>query len=238
VTKQLAIVCAAVLSGCGAVEPDRKADAGTDAGDGMPFVSDAGSHDGGWIDGCNHQRPDKFADSVVSFDAGMYAGFGHDQYPCIVFGPPLGAGPEAGSLDVLSLGYEGSIIVSFDDVEIVDGPGPDFIVFENAFPAWIEPGFIGVSDDGVTWTEWPCEPQNTDGGYPHCGGVHAVLSNPDNGISPFDPTVAGGDAFDLADIGVKKARYVRVRDSGWSHYGGTTGGFDLDAVSAVNSEPR
>jgi len=158
--------------------------------------------------------------------------------PCIVEGPPVGCGPDCGSLDVVSLGYEGTIVVSLDDVEIVDGPGPDLLVFENPFPAWIEPGFVAVSDDGENWTEWPCEPQNVDGGYPFCAGAHAVLSNPGNGISPTDPAVAGGDAFDLADIGVTQARYVRIRDSGFSHYGGDTGGFDLDAVAAVHSVPR
>jgi hypothetical protein len=46
--------------------------------------------------------------------------------------------------------------------------------------------------------------------------------------------VAGGDGFDLATIGVSRARFVRIRDSGANSYSGTSGGFDLDALSVVN----
>lgn len=198
---------------------------------------DGGPPDGHWVDSCGHARPDVFGDEVVSFTPGPSAGYGESQLPCVVLGPPIGGGATAGSLDVLSLGDQGSIVLAFDDVEVVDGPGPDLIVFENAIPGYAEPGFVAVSDDGQTWHEWPCQPQNGDGGYPDCAGVHAVLSNPSNGISPTDPARAGGDAFDFADLGVKRARYVRIRDSGFSHYGGTTGGFDLDAIAAVNTAP-
>jgi hypothetical protein len=150
----------------------------------------------------------------------------------------MGGGDNYGSTDVVSLGDQGSIVLAFDDVTLVDGPGPDLLVFENALPGFSEPGLVAVSDDGQTWREWPCDPQDADGGDPGCAGVHPVLSNPQNGIGPTDPAVAGGDAFDLADLGVTSARYVRVRDSGFSHYGGTTGGFDLDAIAAVHSAPR
>jgi hypothetical protein len=211
--------------------------AGDDAGH-SGVLLDAGAPDGHWVDSCGRSRPDVFGDEVISFMPGPTAGFGQSQLPCIVLGPPVGGGPTAGSLDVVSLGDQGSIVLAFDDVEVVDGPGPDLIVFENALPGFAEPGFVAVSDDGQTWHEWPCEPQDADGGYPDCAGVHATLSNPTNGISPTDPAVAGGDAFDFADLGVTRARYVRVRDSGFSHYAGTTGGFDLDAIAAVNSVPR
>ena len=213
-----------------ASEDDRAVppDAATGGGD---------ASDGGWIDSCGHKRPDAFADEVVAFTPGPTAGFGQSQLPCVVLGPPEGAGPLAGSLDVVSLGDQGSIVLKFDDVELVDGPGPDLIVFENAIPGFAEPGFVAVSEDGEDWHEWPCEPQNADGGYPFCAGVHPVLSNPTNGISPTDPAVAGGDDFDLADLGASQARYVRIRDSGFSHYAGTTGGFDLDAIAAAHARP-
>jgi hypothetical protein len=194
--------------------------------------------DGGWVDSCGHHRPDVFADEFLSLDAGPTAGYGQNELPCIVLGPPVGAGPTMGSTDVASLGDEGTIVVKFDDVDVVDGPGTDLIVFENPFPGWLEPGFVAVSEDGSTWYEWPCQPQDADGGYPYCAGIHPVLSNPSNGVSPIDPAVAGGDDFDLADLGISRARYVRIRDSGFSHYGGTTGGFDLDAVAAIHSEPQ
>src|SRR5262245_32235493 len=51
--------------------------------------------------------------------------------PGIVLGPPGTATPTTGSLTVLSLGHAGSIVLEFSDNVVVDGPGPDFIVFEN-----------------------------------------------------------------------------------------------------------
>ena len=69
--------------------------------------------------------------------------------------------------------------------------------------------------------------------YPGCAGVGLVYSNPDNGVDPTDPDVAGGDAFDLADLGLTEALYVRVRDAGLGDGGGTAAGFDLDAVAIV-----
>ena len=45
--------------------------------------------------------------------------------------------------------------------------------------------------------------------------------------------LAGGDAFDLAELGLEEAQYVRIMDVGLGEYLGETGGFDLDAVSVV-----
>jgi hypothetical protein len=62
-----------------------------------------------------------------------------------------------------------------------------------------------------------------------------VLANPDeNTIDPTDPAVAGGDAFDLADLGVSEARYVRITDR--IDLTGSSGTFDLDAVSIVHAQ--
>ena len=80
---------------------------------------------------CPVYEPDPFIDQVVSYTEGEGAGFGQEDYPDIVFGPPMGAGPNAGSLDVLSLGMNGEIIVAFEDWIITDGDGVDLIVFEN-----------------------------------------------------------------------------------------------------------
>jgi hypothetical protein len=145
-----------------------------------------------------------------------------------------------GSTDVLSLGGGGEISFGFGSNAIVDGPGADFIVFENPFDKggdpmapYAEPGVVSVSEDGVTWVDFPCHKD----AYPYtgCAGWHPVLSNPDNGLSPFDPAVAGGDPFDLADLGLARARFVRVRDVSFVG-GGTTEGFDLDAAAIVHAE--
>ena len=182
--------------------------------------------------------PWPFIDRVVDYVPGAFAGFGQDGFPDVVYGPPEAPGNGGGALDVLSLGEGGSIVVAFRDLDLIDGPGPDLLVFENAFAGWPETGIVGVSEDGATWTEWPCAADDTAGGYPGCAGVAVVYANSTNGIDARDPEAAGGDAFDLADLGVTRARYVRVRDSGENNYAGVSGGFDLDAMAVVHGAAR
>ena len=190
-------------------------------------------------------RADRFVTRVVSFTPGDCAGFGATSMPDVVKGPPVGGGAGAGGLDVVSLGEKGEIVLSFEPNAIVDGPGADFIVFENPFVdngvPNAEPGEVSVSGDGVTWRPFPC----TDGPgptYGTCAGWRPVYSAPGNGISPVDPATAGGDPFDLADLGLASARYVRIRDIGTVKcpanpaQKSTTAGFDLDAISIVNAK--
>lgn len=186
-----------------------------------------------------------FADAVVSFTPGAGAGFGADKLPGIVLGPPRGGGELQGSLDVLSLGNGGVIVLRFDLPVICDGPGPDLTVFENPFhvgspegPVFEEYGIVAVSQDGDHFVTFPYDPVTHAG----LAGRNPVLSNPDNGISPLDPNVSGGDQFDLADVGLAWAAYVRVTDPGDSIPDpgnlippGTTAGFDLDAMAALHA---
>ncbi|MCP3100575.1 cell surface protein [Myxococcus sp. K15C18031901] len=201
----------------------------------QPVVPDSGQEDSGSI-----KPADPYADEVVQFTPGPGAGFGQDRFPDVVLGPPTGAGLDSGSLDVLSLGKGGSIILRFTDIAVMDGPGVDLLVFENAFliaggpAAFTERARVSVSDDGVTWFEFPCEPTNAAGGYPGCAGVKPVTANPANGISATDPAVAGGDGFDLATVGLSRARFVRIVDAGTNGSAGTSAGFDLDGVAVVN----
>jgi hypothetical protein len=178
-----------------------------------------------------------FVINVTSVAYGPGAGFGQNAFPSIVEGPPSGAGCCQGSLGVLSLGQGGSIVVEMGET-IVDGPGPDFIVFENPFNIgndpnrpFAEPGTVEVSADGSTWAAFPCTA--TSFPYGTCAGWHPVYANPaTNSIDPLDPTVAGGDAFDLADLadaGVTEARFVRITDRA-----DLPGDFDLDAVAVVH----
>ena len=186
-----------------------------------------------------------FADSVVSFTPGSGAGFGADLLPGVVLGPPQGGGELQGSLDVLSLGNNGVIVLGFDTPVICDGPGPDLTVFENPFhsgsidgPIFAEYGIVAVSQDGVNFLTFPYDPVTHAG----LAGQTPVLSNPDNGINPLDPSVSGGDQFDLADVGLTWAKYVRITDPGASiddpgnHIPpGTQAGFDLDALAALHA---
>lgn len=191
--------------------------------------------DSGALDSAPHADtgPDPFADEVVRFEPGEGAGFGQDGYPEVVLGSPEGGG-EQGSLDVLSLGREGLIVLAFDDIGLVDGEGPDLLVFENPFPGWSEPGIVSASEDGETWASWPCDPSAE--GYPGCAGVGLVWATSENGVDPTDPEAAGGDAFDLAELGLARARFVAIQDAGLSSYDGVSGGFDLDAIAVVNGE--
>jgi hypothetical protein len=186
--------------------------------------------------------PVGFITKVVSFTPGACAGFGQSAMPCVVYGPPVGAGPHMGSRDVVSLGKSGEIVVGFAPDMIIDGPGADFIVFENAFDGpdgsvFAEPGEVSVSDDLVHWSVFPCTQTTQEPPYGQCAGVHPVFSTP-GGISPFDAADAGGDAYDLADLpgGVRSAKYVRIRDVVTSEActSGNSYGFDLDAISVVN----
>jgi hypothetical protein len=187
------------------------------------------------------QCPSRFATSVESFSAGPGSDFGQAELPDIVLGPPKGLGDALGSLDVATLGNGGSITLGFAPSAIVDRPGPDFIVFENPFyvagsdppQPFAELGTVEVSDDGQTFQGFPCTASEPP--YGSCAGYHPVYANPDeNSIDATDPALAGGDAFDLADLGVSHARYVRITDR--VDLTGPNGSFDLDAVSIVHAE--
>jgi hypothetical protein len=179
----------------------------------------------------------RFVTDVVDFAFGEGQDHGQDEFPQPILGAPLGGGCCMGSLDVTSLGEGGFVVVEFENNVITDGEGPDFIVFENPFvpqgadesTVFAEIGSVAVSQDGDEWFDFPC----TADEYPFgdCAGWRAVLANADdNELSPFDPEAAGGDAFDLSDVGLEWARYVRVEDRE-----DVEGTFDLDAVAIVNA---
>lgn len=109
-----------------------------------------------------------------------------------------------GMFDTVSLGCEGVLAVGFMDPPLTDGPGPDLIIFENPFaPIFLDPARIEVSDDACTWQAFPCNPITLQG----CAGVSVVNALPGKRLDLSDPAVAGGDAFDLADLKVARARF-------------------------------
>jgi len=259
-----ALLASALASACGASDATpARTDAATttDAGLGGFSSTPPDGGEGTGIEPVHEDRPldagyafdgqtlraDRFVTRVVSFTPGACAGFGASAMPDVVYGPPRGAGDQQGGYDVVSLGVEGEIVLGFDDA-IVDGPGDDFTVFENVFFAGGNPqrpaadlGEVSVSDDGVTWKTWPCTATKPPFGA--CSGWHPVYADPTtNGISPFDVARAGGEAYDLADVGLARARYVRVRDVGAMECPAdpsqrtTNLGYDLDAIAIVNAE--
>jgi hypothetical protein len=205
----------------------------------------------------NPTHADPCLDGVVSYTAGQNGGYNagapgtgtDDLLPDVVLGPPRGLGANAGSLDVVSLGNGGSITVAFTDNRVVDGPGPDFTIFENAFNSpglgiFTEVGVVAVSEDGVNFVEFP----HGAGGQDLTGlaGRTPVYANGDsNDVDPGDPAVSGGDQFDLATVGLTSARYIRITDPGaaiddvGNHFptpGAGKSGFDFDAAIALHSE--
>ncbi len=193
-------------------------------------------------------KGDPFVDRVVEFKKGQGGGFNEAKLPDIVLGCPHGTGETIGGSHVLSLGREGSITLEFVDNEVIDGEGVDLLIFENSIkPApntgAVNPGYdlakVEVSEDGVTWKTFAFDTGTRKG----CAGHLPVYSNPDTDegrdISPTDPTKAGGEGFDIAELGLTVIRFVRITDLGLSALGGkTTQGFDLDAVAAVHSQAR
>jgi hypothetical protein len=193
--------------------------------------------------GVGHAASDPWLDVVRHFVPGAFAGFGQTALPGVVLGPPVPGGLTQGSTDVVSLGNGGMIDVSFRDNLVFDGPGDDLVIFENAFhigsptgALFTEYAYVEVSVDGATWTRFPFDPATGEG----LAGKSAVLSDP---ADPLDPA-AGGDRFDIGQLGLEFVRRVRLIDAGaeiddvGNHVApANQGGFDLDAAAALHSTP-
>lgn len=231
-------------------------------------------------------QTDPFADAVQSREFLLPYTYNSILLPGIVLGPPKGTGLERGSKDVVSIGcgtndddgqsepYGGVIVLEFTDNTVWNGPGPDFTIFENVFyirgsnghldpeTRFMEPAVVAVSQDGITFREFPCNfsPRYDDTGvlnlrHPFVynqgfAGVNPILSNgydPD----PTDPYVSGGDSFDLGELGLDWIRYIRIESTGnramldndgdlihhTEEFGAASrssnSGFDLDSVAAI-----
>jgi hypothetical protein len=184
---------------------------------------------------------DPWADVVVDYIPGNNAGFGQNYYSKNVLGPPdpdpllSEFNPSNKPQEILSLGDAGEIILEFTDNFIFDGNGPDFTVFENVFyffgttDPFIEAAFVAASMDGEIWYEFPWDTTTWEG----FAGVTPMFDNQ----NPTDPSVSGGDQFDLEDIGLPYAKYIKLTDLGAMKQEGLfNGDFDLDAVVAINSQ--
>lgn len=185
-----------------------------------------------------------YIDTVISFKpgTGQSIGQGGEYFPENIFGPPSEIAsynvPASSPEQVLSLGMGGEIIVSFKNHEIIDRPGVDFTIFENAFlnPAsnriFAEPGLVSVSYDGVNYLDFPIDSLTLES----CAGTNPTYGTAD----PFNPDSSGGNSFDLADLGLEKVRFIKIKDitsiltPGHPYYDPILSGFDLDAVAAIN----
>ena len=184
----------------------------------------------------------RYASEVVSFEPGQGAGFGSEKMPDVVLGEPRGGGPHSGSLDVLSLGVSGQIVLGFGPYDLVDGEGADLIVFENAFfvrstrKVFAEAAEVAVSVDGVNWRVFACDPISQRG----CAGLTPTRRfdvERAQGQRPSEEEL-GGDAFDLKEVGLERARYVRITDRATTAGAAPSAGFDLDAVMLRHAAKR
>jgi hypothetical protein len=195
-------------------------------------------------------QSDPFADSVTVFNKGVgsWANQETPYFPDNVLGAPslsaTNVVPATSPNDICSLGLGGEIILKFTNNAIINGSGDDFTVFENPFliqfgpragQIFAEPGKVAVSKDGINFYEFPFDSLTLIG----CAGL-----TPTNGSAdPTNPDSSGGDHFDLADVGLDTAYYVKITDvtdiilSDTSHpyYDFTANGFDLDAIVAIHS---
>ncbi len=162
----------------------------------------------------------------------------------------------SGQYGTVSLGDGGTALLTFY-YPIVNGPGPDFAVFENAFNHYfLELAFVEVSSNGVDFVRFPSYSETP-------------TNNQVGGFDQLDPTaihnLAGkykvnyGTPFDLEDlidstmIDVNNINYIRIIDvvglinSQYTTYDVDgnmvndpfptpypTSGFDLDAVGVIH----
>ena len=231
---RVALLC--LLAGCSG--SPAVADSGAAAAAGAPDDVAAGA--GGQAS--SGPPPAPYAEGVVSFEPGEGAGYNQMKLPDIVLGPPQVKEDGVPSLEVLSLGSGGEIVLGFGKQVIVDGPGPDLVVFENPFwpggnesKVFAELGEVSVSDDGETWQTFACDSVGDGAGhFPGCAGYTPTLKYDATTLVPLDAAQTGGDAFDLADLGMARARFVKIHDLMTLPPSGMSSGFDLDAVGLVN----
>jgi hypothetical protein len=148
-----------------------------------------------------------------------------------------------------------------DDLSVFENPFFTTGLFEIIDDLFSEAATVSVSQDGSNWSSFACANEVGDHPfYPGCAGVYPALANGETDdrhpsvpteIPPIEsfigqakpnvvvPDGSGGDSFDLADVGLAWARYVRIEaaDHVVGPFGPDNAGFDLDAVAAINSAP-
>jgi hypothetical protein len=160
---------------------------------------------------------------------------------------PVVTGPPDYSLEtsaaakgrLLSLGNGGVIVLEVIGGYVVDGDGPDLVIFENPFvyngpngtQVYVETARVSVAefDDPSMYRSFPCDPSKPP--YSGCAGVGPVRYAPQIPL-----TEDGGDLFDLATIGLQRIRYIRIEDTGDNpSFSLGTEGFDLDAIGLIHT---
>lgn len=169
-----------------------------------------------------------------------------------------------GSADgtIVSLGDSGIAVLNFAR-PVINGPGPDFAVFENGFPnpnnpeeAFLELAFVEVSSDGVNYTRFPATSLIQDTAQIAMAGTYSNARFINNLAGKYISQY--GTPFDLQELAgtpglnINHITHVRIVDvigaigaHGTTDVAGhkindpyptaiPTGGFDLDAVGVIN----
>ena len=177
----------------------------------------------------------------------------------VTYGDSTEATGAPNATGVASLGDGGSAIVQFN-TPILNGPGPDFAVFENAFvDTFLELAFVEVSSDGINFHRFPAASNTQDtiqvGSF---GGLDATKIN--NLAGKY--RVEYGTPFDLEELAntsglnINHITHVKIIDvvgcinDSFARYDKNnnkindpwrtdflTGGFDLDAVGVIHTWP-
>lgn len=153
--------------------------------------------------------PAVFADEVVSAPG--------VRDPDLAVNGARGLGSSAGGADVAQLSGRpdgGDVLVlRWSDRRVLNGPGPDLVIFENAFEysggTFMDPVVVEVSADGERWVGFPHDylaedelayqpdPSLWQGFAGRTPTVLSVEGTPD--LDAFD-VGAGGDRFDLEQL--------------------------------------
>ncbi|MCB9534670.1 MAG: LIC_13355 family lipoprotein [Myxococcales bacterium] len=144
-----------------------------------------------------------------------------------------GAGERGGSTDVFSLGdvpgEDDHLVVTWSAGWVTDGPGVDFVVFENGFRhrgGWfMDPLIVEVSPDGEAWVAFPHDYRAADEtvyvddptAWVGFAGLRPVGLNVDRGPADAFAPGAGGDPFDLAALPEADAVAARIRREGFRY---------------------
>lgn len=228
-------LCAlALLAACGDDfgEVDAAIDANLDA-----MVGEAGADAGldAEFDGGTDAAalPRTVADDVVSAPGDTGMGF-RDARNAV--NGVRGGGRGTGGLDVFSLGYEvgvdDHIVLRWSGQRVRNGPGTDFVVFENGFVSgggpshFMDQVVVEVSRDGELWVAMPHDYVASDESVYSALPMHwlgfagvwpVLLHADDNPVDPFDFDAAGGDHFDLDDLARDGGEAEAIRDGGFSY---------------------
>ena len=133
-----------------------------------------------------------WASLVISLDRG-YQDYRQPELGLASLGSPADCLGPAGT--PVSLGDGGSITLGFD-VEISNGVGDDFVVFENGF-AWngvfMELGFVEISSNGIDFSRLPALCRRSTQPGPWDTSAPELFYN-------LAGNFVGGTGFDLQDL--------------------------------------